>query len=276
MSVRIVWLTLAQRTEGRARAAYLSAVRRALSPSTIVIADGGAGLNIKGSRYELWCATRELGLRCATLYVACTPDLSRTWNTQRRTRGEATYTDACWDELLMRFEEPSSSARWHRPLFTTIAAGTPEALECTPTPLAPLWEAMTQGDVQPPKAVTAIRKKTTNNSLEMLDTVTQLVLTALSEYRAQGGVCEGRILLPMPSSIPPPPIVLTLPAMSTFPSPARLQTLRRQFVRVYASKAEYAENTALTSESSPERHIAELFTQWLQEALSSATKIHTY
>lgn len=120
------------------------------------------------------------------------------------------------------------------------------------------------------------RKKTTNNSLEMLDTVTQLVLTALSEYRAQGGVCEGRILLPMPSSIPPPPIVLTLPAMSTFPSPARLQTLRRQFVRVYASKAEYAENTALTSESSPERHIAELFTQWLQEALSSATKIHTY
>lgn len=59
--------TTAQRTEGRARAAYLSAVRRALSPSTIVIADGGAGLNIKGSRYELWCATRELGLRCATV-----------------------------------------------------------------------------------------------------------------------------------------------------------------------------------------------------------------
>jgi len=55
------------RTEGRARAAYLSAVRRALSTSAIVIADGGAGLNIKGSRYELWCAARELGLRCATV-----------------------------------------------------------------------------------------------------------------------------------------------------------------------------------------------------------------
>lgn len=34
-----------------------------------MIADGGAGLNIKGSRYELWCATRELGLRCATVCI---------------------------------------------------------------------------------------------------------------------------------------------------------------------------------------------------------------
>ena len=59
----------AQRTESRARAAYMSAVRRALAPNTIVIADGGAGMNIKGYRYELWCAVRELGLRCAT--VSC-------------------------------------------------------------------------------------------------------------------------------------------------------------------------------------------------------------
>lgn len=57
----------AQKSESRARAAYLSAVRRALSQKTILIADGGPGLNIKGSRYELWCATRELGLRCATV-----------------------------------------------------------------------------------------------------------------------------------------------------------------------------------------------------------------
>lgn len=63
----------AQRTEGRTRAAYLSAVRRALGPNTIVIADGGAGMNIKGYRYELWCAARELGIRCTTVR-ACVTD----------------------------------------------------------------------------------------------------------------------------------------------------------------------------------------------------------
>lgn len=68
-----------------------------------MIADGGAGLNIKGSRYELWCATRELGLRCATvciqssliqqLYIACPSTLCHAWNTRRRERGEPSYTD---------------------------------------------------------------------------------------------------------------------------------------------------------------------------------------
>ena len=57
----------AQRTESRARAAYLSSVRRAIAPTRIVIADGGAGTHIKGFRYELWCAARELGVRCATV-----------------------------------------------------------------------------------------------------------------------------------------------------------------------------------------------------------------
>lgn len=145
-----------QRTEGRARAAYLSAVRRALSTSAIVIADGGAGLNIKGSRYELWCAARELGLRCATLYVACTQDLCRAWNAKRRAHGEPCYTDACLDELMFRFEEPTPEARWHRPLFTTTSVGSADHPECLPTPLDAIWDAMTLARVQPPKAVTAV------------------------------------------------------------------------------------------------------------------------
>ncbi|EDP42032.1 hypothetical protein MGL_3713 [Malassezia globosa CBS 7966] len=145
-----------QRTEGRARAAYLSAVRRALSTSAIVIADGGAGLNIKGSRYELWCAARELGLRCATLYVACTQDLCRAWNAKRRAHGEPCYTDACLDELMFRFEEPTPEARWHRPLFTTTSVGSADHPECLPTPLDAIWDAMTLAQVQPPKAVTAV------------------------------------------------------------------------------------------------------------------------
>jgi len=57
--------------------------------------------------------------------------------------------------------------------------------------------------------------------------------------------------------------------MAAFPSPARLQNMRRQFVRIYASKAEYAEGLALTSHDAPERHIAQLFVAWLQECIAS-------
>ena len=177
------------------------------------------------------------------------------------------------DELIYRFEEPTPEARWHRPLFTTTTTGAPDAPECLPTPLDGLWEAITQAKVQPPKAVTLVRKKTTNNSLELLDTVTQAVLGAISEYRAQGGAMCGSISLSLPQFIPPPPIVFTCPPLNTFPSPARLQTLRRQFVRVYAGKAEYADSLALTSQPEPERHIAQMFTAWLQETLTS-NKIH--
>lgn len=178
------------------------------------------------------------------------------------------------DELIYRFEEPTPEARWHRPLFTTTTTGSPNAPERFPTPLEELWEAITQAKVQPPKAVTLVRKKTTNNSLELLDSVTQAVLGAISEYRAQGGAMCGNIPLSLPQPIPPPPIVFACPPLNTFPSPARLQTLRRQFVRVYAGKAEYADGLALTSQAEPERYIAQMFTAWLQETLTS-NNIHS-
>ncbi|WFD19094.1 kti12, chromatin associated [Malassezia caprae] len=226
-----------QKSESSARAAYLSAVRRALNQKTIVMADGGPGLNIKGSRYELWCATRELGLRCVT--------------------------------LAFRFEEPTSDARWHRPLFTAISSHLDNKLEVLPTPLDDIWGALTQSNVQPPKSVTLVRKKTANNGLELLDTATHAVLNSLNEQRTLGTPMAGRVLLPLPANFASPPLALDVPAVSAFPSPARLQTMRRQFVRIYASKAEYAEGLALTSDDAPERHIAQLFVVWLQECIAS-------
>lgn len=79
----------------------------------------------------------------------------------------------------------------------------------------------------------------------------------------------GRVYLPLPTDFASPPLPLDVPAVAAFPSPARLQTLRRQFVRIYASKAEYAEGLALTSNEAPERHIAQLFVAWLQECIAS-------
>lgn len=132
---------------------------------------------------------------------------------------------------------------------------------------------MTQAKVQPPKAVTLVKKKTANNSLELLDSVTNAVVVALGEHRAQGAVMAGTILL-QPTGIPPPAITFECPALHAFPSPARLQTLRRQFVRLYADKAEYADGLALAAHAEPERFVAQLFTSWLQETLTSS-KIHS-
>lgn len=85
-----------QRTEKPARAAYLSAVTRALARDAVVVADGGAGLNIKGFRYQLWCAAREEGVRCVSVQVHAPPASCRAWNDTRRAAGQDAYEhDTC-------------------------------------------------------------------------------------------------------------------------------------------------------------------------------------
>jgi protein KTI12 len=59
----------------------------------IVVADGGAGLNIKGFRYQLWCAAREVGLTCVSIFVNTGKEKCREWNSRRRDRGEEAYDE---------------------------------------------------------------------------------------------------------------------------------------------------------------------------------------
>lgn len=80
-----------QAAEKPARAAYLSLVVRRLAPDTLVLADGGAGTNIKGFRYQLWCAAREAGVRCVSVLVAAPPGECARRNERRRLRGEPAY-----------------------------------------------------------------------------------------------------------------------------------------------------------------------------------------
>ncbi|WFD37047.1 kti12, chromatin associated [Malassezia cuniculi] len=204
--------------KSRARAAYLSSVRRAVSPTRVVIADGGAGTHIKGFRYEL-----------------------------------------CLDELLLRFEEPRPEMRWHRPLFvvaTTLADGQPDT---APLPLEDIHAALTQAKAPAPVAVTAPRHMTADNHLEVVDRVTHQVVGALNDAREFAG--NGKITLAMPPGFPPPAIEISLD--KALPPPARLQTLRRQFVRLYADKAPDA-----TSAAAREWQIARTFADWLSGSLA--------
>lgn len=72
-----------QKLEKPARAAYLSLIMRNLSKNTIVIADGGAGTNIKGFRYQLWCAARETGIRSASVLCVARPEICKQRNSRR-------------------------------------------------------------------------------------------------------------------------------------------------------------------------------------------------
>lgn len=67
--------------EKTARAAELSAIKRALSNDTIVIADD---LNyIKGFRYQIWCEAKAAGIRCCTVHCAASEAEVRKWNRAR-------------------------------------------------------------------------------------------------------------------------------------------------------------------------------------------------
>ncbi|GAA5978293.1 hypothetical protein JCM21900_006525, partial [Sporobolomyces salmonicolor] len=69
------------RAEKPARATLFSAVQRHLNPETIVVVD--AMNYIKGSRYQMYCAAREVRARTCTVFIATPPDRCKEWNAAR-------------------------------------------------------------------------------------------------------------------------------------------------------------------------------------------------
>jgi len=92
------------------------------------------------------------------------PELCREWNSNREEGGTKYSAETCvlsaiftWcfhdshqcrlDNLLQRYEEPSSMARWDSPLFTVL--WTDES-----PPNEDIWKAVTEGLVKPPNVGT--------------------------------------------------------------------------------------------------------------------------
>lgn len=238
-----------QRTEKPARASYLSAVTRALGKDTIVIADGGAGLNIKGFRYQLWCAAREVGVRCLSVHVHAPPQVCKFWNSKRKEeQGEdASYDDETLDSLLMRFEEPNAMTRWDSPLIivpTTLNQAEDDASSSTidesqisvePIPFDDIWEAATKGTVNKAPEVVAPTRSTTANYLSILESSTQTVVSCILEHQSSFGLQPGTELpIKHPSLTGPTPLTFTPPGDKPA-TMASLQRIRRQFVRMHSS-----------------------------------------
>ncbi|KAI9635936.1 chromatin associated protein KTI12 [Dioszegia hungarica] len=153
-------------SEKSGRANIYSAVTRNLGTDTIVICDSPN--YIKGFRYQMYCAAREAHARVCTLHIATPPEVCREWHEKR---GECSYKPETFDNLIMRFEEPSSMVRWDSPLFTIPYID--------PLPLDAIWATITTGAKAPPTAAVLAPPKPPPNTLQILTSTTSAITTAL-------------------------------------------------------------------------------------------------
>ncbi|BGP26622.1 kti12, chromatin associated [Rhodotorula toruloides] len=247
------------RAEKPARAALFSAVQRSLARDTVVVVD--AMNYIKGSRYQMYCAAREIGVRTCTVFIATSPEKCREWNSGRAESSR--YAEATLDNLISRFEEPNSAARWDSPLIT-LASDDP-ALDSRPyegrgtrsEAAERIWMAITEGEIKPPNVATQVVHTSSTSYLTLLDSASSSLITSLLSLQSLSPL-SGPTTLTVPlSSSPPTQITLNLPSRPlTMPM---LQRLKRQFVQLHARTASRVEFG--------EAEVVRMFGQYLGEQL---------
>ncbi|KAJ7703286.1 chromatin associated protein KTI12 [Mycena rosella] len=238
------------RAEKPARGALFTAIQRLMAQDTVLIVD--APNYIKGFRYQIYCAAREMKLRVCTVYVVATPDLCREWNASR-TNGRA-YAPETLENLLVRFEEPSSMVRWDSPLFTV--PWTEEGV-----PAAEIAQAILSGNVKPPNSGTLAAAKAPSDALHVLEQTSIAVVSAIMEAQAATQGSGGLVTLPLSTSLN---VHITLPARNLTLS--ELQRLKRQFVTVH-KKAITLGTTEKGAVDWAEHSVANKFVTYLEENL---------
>jgi len=238
------------RSEKPARATLFAAMQRQMGQDTILIVDA---LNyIKGFRYQLYCAAREFKLRVCTVYVVATPQLCKGWNSERAD-GHG-YSAETFDNLITRYEEPSSMVRWDSPLFTVPWSE-------SDVPFELIWKAITEGNVKPPNVGTQGVPKAPSDALHTLEQVSTSLVRAIMAEQGASGVPGGRVTLSVSESLKPrvtlPPRSLTL---------SELQRLKRQFVTVQKKAITLGSVEKGTVDWSEER-VGQKFVDYLEENL---------
>ncbi|GAA5922170.1 hypothetical protein JCM3775_003514 [Rhodotorula graminis] len=254
------------RAEKPARATLFSAVQRNLARDAIVIVD--AMNYIKGARYQMYCEAREVGVRTCTLFIATPPDQCKERNSARQ--GPTAYAPATLDNLISRFEEPNSAARWDAPLVTVAADDPPldaptggaggEGVEGSEA-AQQVWRAITEGELKPPNLATQSVQTSSTSYLTLLDSTSSSLITALlSRQSLSPHSGPTTLTLPPSSSAPrtaaPLRVTLTLNRPVALP---QLQRLKRQFVQLHA-------RTAGATEFDDKRIVA-MFAQYVEEQM---------
>ncbi|PGH08339.1 hypothetical protein AJ79_06026 [Helicocarpus griseus UAMH5409] len=214
---RIVYDTA--RSEKEARAVVYGRVKRALGKDTFVIVDG---MNyIKGWRYQLWCESKAATTTCCVVHVGtpidqCTANNeARIRKRERKEKGtekeeqqeankdsetaeteaspttdddEEPYPRELLENLIFRYEEPTTHSRWDKPLFTVPWSD--------PTPPAEdIWTALTGTPI--PK-----EQSTTDNTTPLTTTTPTPQTASTTTPSLTSKRTSGRAALPRPKIIP--------------------------------------------------------------------------
>ncbi|THU95346.1 chromatin associated protein KTI12 [Dendrothele bispora CBS 962.96] len=230
------------RTEKAARSTLFSSMQRLMSSNAIVIVD--APNYIKGFRYQMYCAARELKLRVCTIYVVAKDEQCRKWNAARPDNEK--YSNETLENLIQRYEEPSSMVRWDSPLFTVLWSD-------EQMPLQAIWESVSEGKIKPPNSGTVAVSKAPSDALLILEKTCLSIVTELMNIQDGYG---GMVKL-SGNQIQLPPRRLTLP---------ELQRLKRQFVQVH-KKAITLGTVEKGSVDWDEGKVAHKFVVYLEEHL---------
>ncbi|WVQ80401.1 hypothetical protein IAT38_002506 [Cryptococcus sp. DSM 104549] len=198
------------------RASLFSNVNRSLGPETITIVDSAN--YIKGFRYQMYCAAREAHVRVCTIHVVAPPNKCSEWHERR---GECSYKPETFDNLIMRYEEPSSMVRWDSPLFTLPWDDEP--------PFEDIWNAIIKGDKKPPTSAVLQRAKPPPNTLQTLTTTTTLINTSLLSH-LNSLPDSSTFPIPSPPAPAPSSLVLHLPPRRI--NLSEMQRLKRQYENV--------------------------------------------
>lgn len=237
------------RAEKPARGTLFTTLQRQMNADTVLIVDS---LNyIKGFRYQMYCAAREMKLRMCTVYVVATPELCHQWNLSRP--DDEKYSDKTLNGLIMRYEEPSSMVRWDSPLFTVLwtEGGVPGDQ---------IWDAITEGNVKPPNASTLQSVKAPSDALHCLEqTTTSIVSAVMTESQGFGG--------PVALSVTPSlQLQINLPSRNITLS--ELQRYKRQFITIH-KKAITLGSTEKGAVDWSEESVAHKFVTFLEEHLKA-------
>ncbi|KAK6921928.1 Protein KTI12/L-seryl-tRNA(Sec) kinase [Dillenia turbinata] len=184
-------------SEKNLRGVLRSEVDRSVSKDNIIIVDSLN--NIKGYRYELWCLARAAGIRYCVLFCDVEENNCRKWNEERKEKGQASYNDKIFEDLVRRFERPDRRNRWDSPLFELWPSK--DGIEKSSAAISDTVLYLTKKadskarDVKilQPTIATQNARFSEANSLYELDKATQEVINAIVEAQSQamGGPING-------------------------------------------------------------------------------------
>lgn len=197
--------------EKNARGTQMSAVKRDLSRSNIVILDTLS--YIKGFRYQLFCEAKGVVTPHCVVQVMSPVARCIEWNE----KSGSSWENEVILQLDMRFEEPNADTRWDSPLFTLVSDYDNEKL-----PLEEIWDALVLKRPPPPNAATLVKPTLGNNYLQELDKKTQEVIGKIIQHQ-QLLSFGGEVIVD-----PAQKLVISMPASTV--SIAQLQRIRRTFV----------------------------------------------